>query len=58
MTDITNEADAMHAYLLKRIEALMGCTENSPEEAELKALVDVVEPYEKKRWPMGRPEDA
>jgi len=32
----------------------MGCTENSPQEAELAALTDVIEAYERQRWPLGR----
>jgi hypothetical protein len=28
----------MHALLVQRADELMGCTENSPEEAELSAL--------------------
>jgi len=32
----------------------MGCTENSPEEAELAALTDVIEVYEGQRWPDGK----
>jgi hypothetical protein len=35
-------ADAMHALLIKRADELVGCTPNSPEEAELVALTDVI----------------
>ena len=49
-----HEADAMHALLIKRADALMGCTEGSPEEEELRALADVIEAYEAKRWPSGK----
>ena len=35
-------------------DELMGCTENSPEEAELAALTDVIEAYELQRWPTGK----
>jgi hypothetical protein len=29
----------------------MGCSEGSPEEEELRALADVIDAYEAKRWP-------
>jgi hypothetical protein len=32
------EADAMHALLTKRADELVGCTEGSPEEEELRTL--------------------
>jgi hypothetical protein len=35
------EPDAMHALLVNRADALVGCTEGSPE--ELRALADVLE---------------
>ena len=44
----------MHALRVKRADELMGCTENSPEEAELAALADVIEAYEAQRWPLGK----
>ena len=46
--------DRMHGLLVACADALMGCTENSPEEAELAALIDVIEAYERLRWPLGR----
>jgi len=49
-----HEADAMHAVLTKRADELVGCTEGSPEEEELRTLADVIEAYEAKRWPNGR----
>jgi len=48
-----HEADAMHALLVKRADALVGCTEGSSEE-ELRALADVLDAYEAKRWPSGK----
>ena len=51
LADVT---DQMHALLMDRADALMGCTENSPEETELAALTDVIEAYERQRWPLGR----
>jgi hypothetical protein len=44
----------MHALLIKRADELAGCTECSPEEAELSALADVIDAYEGKRWPSGK----
>jgi hypothetical protein len=48
------EADAMHALLIKRADELVGCTEGSPEDEELRALADVIEAYDAKRWPSGK----
>ena len=48
------EADAMHALLVKRADALVGCTEGLSEEEELRALADVLDAYEAKRWPSGK----
>lgn len=48
------ESDAMHALLIKRADALMGSTEGSAEEAELRTLADVIDAYEAKRWPSGK----
>lgn len=48
------EADALHAKLVERCDQLAGCTEGSPEAAELEALAAAVEAYELKRWPNGK----
>jgi hypothetical protein len=48
------EADAMHSHLVGRADALMGCAEYSPEEEELRALTEVIETYEARRWPSGK----
>ena len=50
----TAEPDAMHAVLVLRADALEGCSEGSPEEAELKTITDAITAYEAKRWPDGR----
>ena len=49
-----HEADAMHALLVQRADALEGCTENSAEEQELAVLTGAIEAYEAKRWPEGK----
>jgi hypothetical protein len=50
----TTEADAMHSILVHRADALQGCTEGSPEEAELESVINAIEVYEAKRWPDGK----
>jgi hypothetical protein len=47
-------ADKMHALLVERADALMGCTEGSPEETELATMTDASEAYEAVRWPNGK----
>jgi len=49
-----HESDAMHALLIKRADDLVGCTDGSPGEEELRALADVIDAYEAKRWPTGK----
>ena len=55
---MTADAAAMHGVLVQRADALEGCTEGSAEEAEFKAVVDVIEAYEAFRWPEGRSREA
>jgi hypothetical protein len=48
------EADTIHALLVLRADALEGCAEGSPEEAELASIADAIEKYEAKCWPNGK----
>lgn len=47
------EADALHRLLFKRVEALGGCTEGSPEAAELLRIAEALLAYEAVRWPVA-----
>ena len=40
--------------MMRRAVVLMGCTEGSEGEAELIAIVGLIEAYEAKRWPLGK----
>jgi hypothetical protein len=51
---VTAEADAMRGALMRRADALAGCTKGSDEEGELETIVDLIEAYEAKRWPLGK----
>jgi hypothetical protein len=41
-------SEAEYVRLLKRADELVGCTENSPEAKELKAIADQLDAYEAK----------
>jgi hypothetical protein len=51
---MTFEADAMHGALMRRADALIGCAEGLDDEAELNAILGLIEAYEVKRWPLGK----
>ena len=53
-TPATAEADTMHVLLVLRADQIEDFTEGSPEEAEFKAIADVLEAYEARRWPDGK----
>ncbi len=40
----------MHGLVLDRTDALIGCVEGNSKEAELAALADVIERYERHRF--------
>jgi hypothetical protein len=44
----------MHTLLMARADAIEGCTDGSPEEAELKAIANALVAYEAKRCPDGK----
>ena len=49
LSDLTAEADAMHALIAIRADALMGAPEKSDAATELQLITDAVEAYEIKR---------
>ena len=54
MPHLAEVTDRMHALLMDRAYSLISCTENSQGEAEQAAFTDVIEAYERQRWPLGR----
>ena len=51
--ELAEAADAMHAVLMQRADALAGCTEASDEEAELRAVAEAIDAYQAARLPTG-----
>jgi hypothetical protein len=47
-------ADATLALMIKRADELVGCTEGSPQDEELRTLTDAIDAYEAKREGGGR----
>lgn len=45
---------SMHAALVRRADALAGCGAGTPAGAELASIMDAIEAYEVKRWPLGK----
>src|SRR5215510_9750588 len=52
--NFTAEADAMHALLVVRADALMGEPEASDGATELQLIANAVEAFEIKRWPRDK----
>jgi hypothetical protein len=52
-TPAYEEADAMQALLIQRVNKLAGCAEGSDEEMEFKKIAETISAYEAKRWPNG-----
>jgi hypothetical protein len=52
------EADALHALLVLRADALEGCAANSEEAREFAMIAEVLEGYEAVRWPDGKVPDG
>jgi hypothetical protein len=50
----TFEADAMHALLVLRADAIEGCTGNAEEAREFAMIAEALEAYEAIRWPDGK----
>jgi hypothetical protein len=48
------EADAIHATLVRTSRCPCRLLGGPHEEAELKAIADLLEAYEAKRWPNGK----
>jgi hypothetical protein len=54
LPNFTAEADAMHALLVLRADALMGAPEARDGATELQLITNAAEAYEIKRWPRGK----
>ena len=52
------EADQLHAILIARADALIGCPDGSAAQYELVAIGEALEAYEGRRWPQGWTDDG
>jgi hypothetical protein len=48
------KADAIHGVLMRRADELAGCTVGSNGATELEIIINAIEAYEAKRWPLGK----
>jgi hypothetical protein len=54
LVGLMDDADAMHALLVLRADALAGALEGTEACTELERIADTVARYEAKRWPDGK----
>jgi hypothetical protein len=54
VSHLAEVTDRMHGLLMERADALIGCTESSRRRPSWRALTDLIEAYERRRWPLGR----
>jgi hypothetical protein len=52
--ELIGKAGAMHAAPVRRADARTDCDAGSPAEVERAFIVELIEAYEEKRWPLGK----